>query len=123
MNFSSKINPEAIHSLEKSYLKTDYPSLDIGDYIKLGILIQEGNKERTQYCRGVIIAKKNQGINFSIVVRYTLQGVGVERTFLIHSPRIQNIEILKRSKVRRAKLYYLRSRSGKSTRLKTRFPK
>nr|YP_010336607.1 ribosomal protein L19 [Rhodospora sordida]UNJ15013.1 ribosomal protein L19 [Rhodospora sordida] len=121
MNFSSTINPKVIDLLESTYLKSNFPLVEIGDYIRLGILIQEGNKERTQSCRGVIISKKNQGINLSIVVRYSLQGIGVERTFLVHSPRITTIEILKRSRVRRAKLYYLRSRSGKSTRLKTRF--
>nr|YP_010336805.1 ribosomal protein L19 [Stylonema alsidii]UNJ15211.1 ribosomal protein L19 [Stylonema alsidii] len=123
MNFSATINPEVITSLEKTYLKENFPLIEIGDYVKIGILIQEGNKERTQLCRGVVMAKKNKGINFSIVVRYSLQGIGVERTFLVHSPRINNIEIMKRSKIRRAKLYYLRSRSGKATRLKTRFTK
>lgn len=121
MNFSSTIDPTVINSLESSYLKTNVPLLEVGDYVKIGLLIQEGNKERIQSCKGVIIAKKNKGINASIVVRYTLQNIGVERTFLVHSPRITQIEILKKSKVRRAKLYYLRSRSGKSTRLKTRF--
>nr|YP_010338550.1 ribosomal protein L19 [Rhodaphanes brevistipitata]UNJ18500.1 ribosomal protein L19 [Rhodaphanes brevistipitata] len=121
MNFSSTINPQIIDALESTYLKKEFPFIEIGDYVRVGILIQEGNKERTQFCTGVIISKKNKGINASIVVRYLLQGIGVERTFLIHSPRIMNIEILKKSKVRRAKLYYLRSRSGKSTRLKTRF--
>nr|YP_009296878.1 ribosomal protein L19 [Bangiopsis subsimplex]AOM66221.1 ribosomal protein L19 [Bangiopsis subsimplex]ARO90418.1 50S ribosomal protein L19 [Bangiopsis subsimplex] len=121
MNFSSKINPKVINSLEKSYLKKNIPLVEVGDYVKVGILIQEGNKERIQSCQGVIISKKNQGINFSVVVRYSLQGIGVERTFLLHSPRISNITILKKSRIRRAKLYYLRSRSGKSTRLKTRF--
>lgn len=121
MQFSSAINNKAIENLEKKFLKGTLPNLEIGDYVKIGILIQEGNKERIQSCQGVIISKKNQGINTSIVVRYSLQGIGVERTFLIHSPRISNIAILKKSKVRRAKLYYLRARSGKSTRLKTRF--
>nr|YP_010335822.1 ribosomal protein L19 [Chroothece richteriana]UNJ14228.1 ribosomal protein L19 [Chroothece richteriana] len=118
MNFPSTA---ALPLLESNYMKSTIPQLEVGDYVKVGILIQEGNKERTQSCRGVIISKKNHGINLSIIVRYSLQGVGVERTFLIHSPRITSIEITKKSKVRRAKLYYLRSRFGKSTRLKTRF--
>nr|YP_010336213.1 ribosomal protein L19 [Chroodactylon ornatum]UNJ14619.1 ribosomal protein L19 [Chroodactylon ornatum] len=121
MNFPSIVDHKAITLLESNYMKSSIPELEIGDYVKIGILIQEGNKERTQYCRGVIICKKNHGINLSIIVRYSLQGVGVERTFLIHSPRITNIEVTRKSKVRRAKLYYLRSRFGKSTRLKTRF--
>nr|YP_010336411.1 ribosomal protein L19 [Goniotrichopsis reniformis]UNJ14817.1 ribosomal protein L19 [Goniotrichopsis reniformis] len=123
MKFLGTINPEVISSLENTYLKKNFPVIEIGDYVKVGILIQEGNKERTQSCRGVVISTKNKGINLSIVVRYSLQGIGVERTFLVHSPRITNIEVVKKSKVRRAKLYYLRSRSGKSTRLKTRFTK
>nr|YP_010336016.1 ribosomal protein L19 [Tsunamia transpacifica]QUE27906.1 ribosomal protein L19 [Tsunamia transpacifica]UNJ14422.1 ribosomal protein L19 [Tsunamia transpacifica] len=120
MKFSPKINPTCINSLELNYLKNEVPIIEIGDYVKVGLLIQEGNKERIQSCQGVIISKKNHGVRASIVVRYTLQGIGVERTFLIHSPRVVTIEVLKRSKVRRAKLYYLRSRSGKSTRLKNR---
>lgn len=87
----------------------------------MGVLIKEGEKERTQFYEGVIIAKKNSGINKTITVRKVLQGIGVERIFPINSPKLSSIEVLRRSKVRRAKLYYLRHLSGKATRLKQRF--
>jgi large subunit ribosomal protein L19 len=87
----------------------------------MGLLIQEGNKERIQSAEGVVIAKHNAHLNTTITLRKIMQGVGVERVYLINSPRIKTIEIIRRSKVRRAKLYYLRDRSGKATRLKQRF--
>lgn len=112
---------EIIRSIEAEQLKTDLPEIHIGDTLKVGVLIQEGNKERTQPYEGVVIAKRGAGINTTITVRRIFQGVGVERVFLIHSPRIASIKVLRRSKVRRAKLYYLRQRVGKATRLKQRF--
>ena len=83
--------------------------------------IQEGGKERTQPYEGVVIAMRNGGINETITVRRIFQGVGVERVFLLHSPRIESIKIIRRGKVRRAKLYYLRDRVGKAPRIKQRF--
>jgi large subunit ribosomal protein L19 len=94
---------------------------DVGDTVKLGILIKEGEKERTQFYEGVVIAEKNSGINKTITVRKVLQGIGVERIFPIHSPKLTSIKIIRRSKVRRSKLYFLRYLSGKATRLKQRF--
>ncbi|HEY9847304.1 MAG TPA: 50S ribosomal protein L19, partial [Candidatus Caenarcaniphilales bacterium] len=91
------------------------------DTVRVGVIIQEGNKERTQPYEGVVIAKRNGGINETITVRRTFQGVGVERVFLLHSPRIESIKIIRRGKVRRAKLYFLRDRVGKATRIKQRF--
>nr|YP_009313988.1 Ribosomal protein L19 [Hommersandiophycus borowitzkae]SCW22242.1 Ribosomal protein L19 [Hommersandiophycus borowitzkae] len=110
-----------INSIENKYTKKDIPDIRIGDSIRMGLLIQEGNKERIQYAEGVVIAKHKAKLNTSITIRKIMQGIGVERVYLIHSPRIQSIEITRRSKVRRAKLYYLRERSGKATRLKQKF--
>jgi len=116
------MNAEAIiKSIEREQLKTDLPSIHVGDTVRVGVKIQEGGKERIQPYEGTVIAKRNGGINETITVRRVFQGVGVERVFLIHSPRIEKIEIKQRGKVRRAKLYYLRDRVGKATRIKQRF--
>lgn len=112
---------EIIRSIESEQMKSDLPSIQIGDTVRVGVIIQEGDKERTQPYEGVVIAKRSAGLTQSITVRRIFQGVGVERVFLIHSPRIESIKILRRAKVRRAKLYYLRDRVGKATRLKQRF--
>lgn len=110
-----------LKSLEKPYLKNNLPKLSVGDVVKIGILIKEGNKDRIQYYQGIIISKKNSGINSKIVVRKTFQGIGVERQFLLHSPKFESIQIIKSSRVRRSKLYYLRKISGKASRLKQKF--
>ena len=112
---------EIIRSIEQEQLKSDLPIIYVGDTIKVGVRIQEGGKERVQPYEGTVIAMRNGGINETITVRRVFQGVGVERVFLLHSPRIANIQILRRGKARRAKLYYLRDRVGKATRLKQRF--
>lgn len=112
---------EIIRSIEAEQLKKDLPQIYVGDTVKVGVLIQEGNKERVQPYEGVVIAMRNGGINETITVRRVFQGVGVERVFLLHSPRVANIKVLRRAKVRRAKLFYLRDRVGKATRLKQRF--
>ncbi len=112
---------EIIRSIEAEQLKSNLPVIYVGDTVRVGVTIQEGNKERTQPYEGVVIAKRNGGINETITVRRIFQGVGVERVFLLHSPRIESIKILRRGKVRRAKLYYLRGRVGKATRIKQRF--
>lgn len=121
MNYTISTKIDLIEQIEEKYKKSEIPHIEIGDTIRMGLLIQEGNKERIQYAEGVVIAKKNSTINTTITLRKIIQGVGVERVYLIHSPRIQSIKIVRRSKVRRAKLYYLRTRSGKATRLKQRF--
>nr|YP_009237836.1 ribosomal protein L19 [Gracilariopsis lemaneiformis]YP_009294760.1 ribosomal protein L19 [Gracilariopsis chorda]AJO68401.1 ribosomal protein L19 [Gracilariopsis lemaneiformis]AML79883.1 ribosomal protein L19 [Gracilariopsis lemaneiformis]AOM67020.1 ribosomal protein L19 [Gracilariopsis chorda]UAD88921.1 ribosomal protein L19 [Gracilariopsis chorda] len=110
-----------ISQLEKKFQKIEIPIINIGDSIKMGILIQEGSKERIQNVEGVVISKHNSQLNTTITIRKVLQNIGVERVYLIHSPRIKTIQIVKRAKIRRAKLYYLRSRSGKATRLKQKF--
>ncbi len=112
---------EIILSIEAEQLKTDLPVLYVGDTIKVGIRIQEGGKERIQPYEGVIIAMRHSGINKTMTVRRIFQGVGVERVFLLHSPRVATIQVLRRGKVRRAKLFYLRDRVGKATRVKQRF--
>lgn len=112
---------EIIRSIEAEYIKSNLPPIYVGDTVRVGVVIQEGGKERTQPYEGVVIAMRNGGINETITVRRVFQGVGVERVFLLHSPRIESVKILRRGKVRRAKLYYLRERVGKATRVKQRF--
>ncbi|HAC64408.1 MAG TPA: 50S ribosomal protein L19 [Cyanothece sp. UBA12306] len=112
---------EIIKSIESEYLKTDLPTIHVGDTIRVGVRIREGGKERIQPYEGTVIAMRNGGISETITVRKIFQGVGVERVFLIHSPRIADITIVRRGKVRRAKLYYLRDRVGKATRIRQRF--
>jgi large subunit ribosomal protein L19 len=106
-----------IEKIESNQFKIDLPNLEVGDTVRIGVLIQEGNKERIQPYEGTLIAKRTAGFNTTITVRRVFQGIGVERVFSIHSPNLKNFEVLKRSKVRRAKLYYLRERIGKGTRL------
>jgi len=112
---------QIIYNLEKKFLKKDFPVLKIGSSVKIGVKIIEGNKERIQFYEGTIIAKKNSSINTTITVRKTLQGVGIERIFLLHSPKVNSIIVLKSAKVKRAKLYYLRNLKGKASRLKQTF--
>nr|YP_010850507.1 ribosomal protein L19 [Lophurella caespitosa]WGH13229.1 ribosomal protein L19 [Lophurella caespitosa] len=107
-----------INKIQKIYIKDNIPQINVGDSIKIKKMIQEGNKERIQVSEGVVISQNNSQINQTITVRKTVQNIGVERIYLIHSPQILNIEVIKKSKVRRSKLYYLRNRSGKATRLK-----
>ena len=108
---------ELVRKMESQFLKSDLPSIEVGDTVKVGVLIQEGNKERVQPYEGTVIAKRRAGLHTTITVRRVFQGIGVERVFTPHSPAIKKLEVLKRAKVRRAQLYYLRDRSGKGTRL------
>ena len=118
----AKLNiQETIQTVETNFLKKDLPILKIGDNVKVGVKIIEGNKERVQFYEGTIIAQKNSSINTTITVRKTLQGIGIERIFLIHSPKIDSINVLRSSKVRRSKLYYVRNLKGKASRLKQTF--
>jgi large subunit ribosomal protein L19 len=117
-----KLNTQkTINDLETSFLKKDLPVIRIGDNVKIGVKIIEGNKERVQFYEGTVIAKKNRSINTTITVRKILQGIGIERIFLIHSPKVDSITVLRSSKVRRSKLYYLRNLKGKASRLKQTF--
>nr|BDA99218.1 ribosomal protein L19 [Hemiselmis andersenii] len=121
MDLKISTNPILIRELENTYLNSNVPEIRVGDTVKLGVSITEGNKERVQFAEGVVISKNNGGLNTTITLRRVMQGVGVERVYLVHSPKLKSIEVLRRSIVRRAKLYYLRSRTGKATRLQQSF--
>lgn len=108
----------SIRSLENKFLKAILPIILTGHFVKIGVKIIEGNKERIQYYEGTVIAKKNSSINSVLTVRRIVQGIGVERIFLIHSPKIDSISFIRSAKARRAKLYYLRNLNGKASRLK-----
>ena len=107
-----------IDVIEKESVKENLPEFGIGDTVKVYYKIKEGNKERIQGYEGTVIARKNGGIRETFTVRRVSFGVGIERTFPLHSPKIDKIEVLKRGKVRRAKLFYLRDLSGKATKIK-----
>ncbi len=109
-----------IEALERENLKPEVPSFEIGDTVKVYNKIVEGTHERIQIFEGVVIAKKNSSIRETFTVRRISFGVGVEKTFPLHSPRVDKVEIVKRGKVRRAKLYYLRDLSGKAANIKER---
>ena len=111
----------SILSVENQFIKKDLPTLKIGDNVKVGVKIIEGNKERVQFYEGTIIAKKNSSINTTITVRKVFQGIGIERIFLLHSPKVDSINVLRSAKVRRSKLYYLRQLKGKASRLRQSF--
>ncbi len=112
---------ELIRSFEAEQLKSDLPEIYVGDTVKVGVRIREGNKERVQPYEGVVIAKRHGGLNETITVRRIFQGIGVERVFMLHSPQVASVKVERRGKVRRAKLFYLRDRVGKATRVKQRF--
>ena len=107
-----------IDTIEKEGMRTDLPEIAIGDQVKVIVKVVEGNRERLQSYEGIVIAKKNGGIRETFTVRRVTYGVGVERTFPMHSPKIDHIEVVRHGKVRRAKLYYLRERTGKAAKLK-----
>jgi large subunit ribosomal protein L19 len=111
---------DIITNLTKDQIRTDLPAFNVGDTVKIHVKIKEGSRERIQMFEGTVIAKKHGGINETFTVRRISYGVGVERTFPVNSPKIANIEVTRRGKVRRAKLYYLRDRVGKATRVKER---
>jgi large subunit ribosomal protein L19 len=109
---------DLIKLVEAKFLKNSTEVVEVGDILRIGYIIPEGDKERTQYYEGVVIAKQNRGLGKSFTIRRSVQGIGVEQVFLVNSPKIVSITKKQSSKVRRAKLYYLRELSGKSTRLK-----
>ena len=116
LSFSNLIN-----EFESGQLKKQLPEIYVGDTVKVGVKITEGNKERVQPYEGVVIAKRHGGLNQTITVRRIFQGIGVERVFMLHSPQVASLKVERRGKVRRAKLFYLRDRVGKATRVKQRF--
>ena len=107
-----------IQELEQAQLKNDLPEFGPGDTVRVQVRVKEGDRERLQAFEGVVIAKRNRGLNSAFTVRKISYGEGVERVFQTHSPLIASIEVKRRGDVRRAKLYYLRSRTGKSARIK-----
>ncbi len=107
-----------IEEIENAQIKADVPEFGPGDTVSVQVRVKEGNRERLQAFEGVVIGKKNRGVNSSFIVRKISHGVGVERTFQTHSPLIAGIEVKRRGDVRQAKLYYLRERSGRSARIK-----
>ena len=109
---------EKIQAFVNEQLKTDVPKFGIGDGVKVYIRITEGEKERIQLFEGTVIAKKGGGISETFTVRRVAYGVGVEKTFPIHSPNVDKIVVFREAKVRRAKLYYLRDRVGKAAKVK-----
>jgi len=121
-NPSKRISATSIIAeFEKSQQKGKLPEIYVGDTVRVGVRISEGNKERVQPYEGVVIAKRHGGLNKTITVRRIFQGIGVERVFMLHSPQVASIKVERRGKVRRAKLFYLRERVGKATRVKQRF--
>ena len=109
---------DIIESLTSAQLRTDLPELCIGDTVKVHVLIKEGTRERIQVFEGTIISKKHGGITETFTVRRMSYGVGVEKTFPIHSPNVVKVDVIRQGIVRRAKLYYLRDRVGKSAKVK-----
>jgi large subunit ribosomal protein L19 len=107
-----------IEQLEQELMKKDIPDFSPGDTVVVQVKVKEGNRERLQAFEGVVIARRNRGLNSAFTVRKISHGEGVERVFQTHSPSIAGIELKRRGDVRRAKLYYLRERSGKSARIK-----
>ena len=111
---------EIIKSIENAQLRTDRPEFSVGDTLRVFVKVVEGNRERLQAFEGTVIARRNGSCRETFTVRRVSYGIGVERTFPLHSPRVDSIKVVRRGKVRRAKLYYLRDRSGKAAKVKER---
>lgn len=111
---------EILKQVESAYLKAKIPKFEIGDTVSVSVVVKEGDKERNQIYKGLVIAKKGSGLNETFVVYRTAFGFAMERQFLLNSPGIRNVEVHQSGKVRRAKLYYLRGKTGKSTKLRKR---
>ena len=108
-----------LDAVVQDYLKTDVPEFGVGDTVKVHVKIKEGNRERIQIFEGFVLKRQNGGIGETFTVRRIASGVGVEKTFPIHSPLVEKIEVVRRGKVRRARLHYMRERTGKSAKIKT----
>ena len=107
-----------IDQIEKEQLRNDVPSFNIGDTVRVMVKVKEGEKERIQAYEGVVIAKKGSSVRETFTVRRVSFGIGVERTFLLHSPKIEKVIVVRKGKVRRAKIYYIRNLSGKAAKVK-----
>lgn len=113
------MSQEILNGVAREYMKKSFPEFQVGDSVKVTVLIREGNKERNQKFEGTVIAVKGGGINKSFTVRRIFQGVAIERTFMVHSPKVVDLKVVRKGKTRRAKLYYMRQRIGtKASRLK-----
>ncbi len=112
-----------IEQITNEYKKQDIPAFDVGDTVKVHIKIKEGSRERIQIFEGFILKKQNGGVSETFTVRRIASGIGVEKTFPLHSPKIEKIEVTRKGDVRRAKLNYMRQRSGKSARIKSKIVK
>ena len=110
---------DVLSSVVQNYLNTDSPAFNVGDTVKVHVKIKEGNRERIQIFEGFVLKRQNGGIGETFTVRRIASGVGVEKTFPIHSPLVEKIEVVKRGKVRRARLHYMRARTGKSAKIKS----
>ena len=111
---------DLIQTLTEKYMKPELPEMNVGDTVRITLRVKEGNRERNQAFDGTIIAKKHGGIQETITVRRVSYGVGVEKVFPLHAPSVEKIELVRKGKVRRAKLYYLRGRVGKAAKVKER---
>ncbi|RIK46336.1 MAG: 50S ribosomal protein L19 [Chloroflexi bacterium] len=112
---------DVIREIESGYLRSDIPNFGPGDTVRAHVKVVEGSRERTQAFEGVVIRRRGGGINENFTIRrIASHGIGVERTFLIHAPRLERIEVLRHGKVRRAKLYFLRGRTGRAARIRER---
>lgn len=109
---------EIIRALEREQLRSDIPAFRVGDTVRVFVKVVEGSRERLQAFEGTVIARRNGSVRETFTVRRVSYGIGVERTFPLHSPRVDHIVVLRRGKVRRAKLYYLRDRLGKAAKVK-----
>jgi len=109
---------EIIRSIEAKQIRTDLPAINVGDTVRVWVKVVEGNRERLQAFEGAVIARRNGSVRETFTVRRVSYGIGVERTFPFHSPRVDHVEVIRHGKVRRAKLYYLRERQGKAAKIK-----
>lgn len=110
---------DVLSSVVQEYMKTDVPAFNVGDTVKVHVKIKEGNRERIQIFEGFVLKRQNGGIGETFTVRRIASGVGVEKTFPVHSPLVEKIEVVRHGKVRRARLHYMRERTGKSAKIKS----
>ena len=111
---------DVMNQITQEYMKSDIPAFNVGDTVKVHVKIKEGNRERIQIFEGFVLKRQGGGIGETFTVRRIASGVGVEKTFPIHSPLVEKIEVVRRGRVRRARLHYMRQRTGKSAKIKTR---
>ena len=111
---------DVLSSVTNEYMKSDIPAFNVGDTVKVHVKIKEGNRERIQIFEGFVLKRQGGGIGETFTVRRIASGVGVEKTFPLHSPLVEKIEVVRRGKIRRARLHYMRQRTGKSAKIKSR---